>query len=233
MKPDFPEVIIFDVDGVLVDVRESFHRTALETVRFFTGQRVSRRELYRWKSRTGYNDDWKVSHRWIRTLGRNRGFEEVKKKFEEIYWGRNCDGNVARERWMLPIPILRRLGRNSELALFTGRTRRELEHAFRRFPVRSYFQRIVTVEDIEHPKPHPEGIFRILGGRIPSKALFVGDNVDDALAASRAGVKFVGVLLAGSEARRYCLARLHQIGARIVLGDVCQLDKFLARGGLR
>ena len=34
-------VIIFDVDGVLVDVRGSFHTTVLETVRFFTGKRVT------------------------------------------------------------------------------------------------------------------------------------------------------------------------------------------------
>jgi phosphoglycolate phosphatase-like HAD superfamily hydrolase len=33
----FPSVIIFDVDGVLVDVRGSFQKTTLETVEFFTG----------------------------------------------------------------------------------------------------------------------------------------------------------------------------------------------------
>ena len=36
------ELVILDVDGVLVDVRESFHRTTVQTVRHFTGQRVSR-----------------------------------------------------------------------------------------------------------------------------------------------------------------------------------------------
>ena len=37
-----PSLIIFDVDGVLVDTRGSFQKTTLETVRFFTGKRVTR-----------------------------------------------------------------------------------------------------------------------------------------------------------------------------------------------
>ncbi len=229
MKPAFPEAIIFDVDGVLVDVRESFHRTVLETVRFFTGQRVSRRELYRWKNLPGYNDDWKVSHAWVRALGHRRDFEEVKKKFQEIYWGRNCDGNVVRERWLLPRPALQRLGRRAELSLFTGRTKQELDHTFARFQMRSYFREIITVEDVMHPKPHPEGIRQILNRRQPSNVLFVGDNVDDALAARRAGVIFVGVLVRRSEARRQCLARLQELGARAVLGDIGELETWLDR----
>jgi phosphoglycolate phosphatase-like HAD superfamily hydrolase len=34
-------MLIFDVDGVLVDVRGSFHRTILDTVHYFTGRRVT------------------------------------------------------------------------------------------------------------------------------------------------------------------------------------------------
>lgn len=229
MNRVFPEVIIFDVDGVLVDVRESFHRTVLETVQFFTGQPVSRCEFYRWKSRSGYNDDWKVSHRWIRAFGFRRGFQEVKKKFEEIYWGQNCNGHVTRERWLLPRPVLRRLGRRAELALFTGRTKRELDHAFARFPVRPFFSKIITVEDVKNPKPHPEGILRILEGREPPSALFVGDNVDDAISARRAGVNFLGVLPRRSEARRQCLAPLEELEARAVLGDIRELEAWLAQ----
>ena len=55
-----PQILIFDVDGVLVDVRESFWRSALETVRFLTGKRVTWAELYKWKSKPGNNDDWSM-----------------------------------------------------------------------------------------------------------------------------------------------------------------------------
>lgn len=80
-----PSVIIFDVDGVLVDTRESFQRTTLETVEFFTGKRVTRTELHRWKNRPGFNDDWKLAHRWVQALGGKFTYGEVKLKFQEIY----------------------------------------------------------------------------------------------------------------------------------------------------
>ena len=74
-----PSLIIFDVDGVLVDTRGSFQRTTLQTVRLFTGKRVTRAELHRWKNRPGFNDDWKLSHVWINSLGADYGYDEIKK----------------------------------------------------------------------------------------------------------------------------------------------------------
>src|ERR1700679_1395239 len=120
-----PLVVIFDVGGVLVDTRHSFQRTTLETVQFFAGKKVSHRELHRWKNRPGFNDDWKLSTAWVNALGKNIGYEEVKKKFVEIYWGQNGKGNAAREKWLLPAANLRRLAKLAELNVFTGRVRRE------------------------------------------------------------------------------------------------------------
>src|SRR6202162_3996049 len=177
-----PSVIIFDVDGVLVDTRGSFQRTTLETVEFFVGKRVSRRELHRWKNRPGFNDDWKLSTAWVNAMGKNIGYQEVKNKFVKIYWGQNGKGNAAREKWLLPAANLRRLAKVAELSIFTGRIRRELDYTLDRWKVRQFFHRIVTVEDVAHPKPNPEGLLEILAGRRRSLAMYLGDNVDDVLA---------------------------------------------------
>jgi HAD superfamily hydrolase (TIGR01548 family) len=224
-----PALIIFDVDGVLVDTRGSFQKTTLETVRFFTRKRVTRAELHGWKNRPGFNDDWKLSHAWVRSLGGDFEYEEVKAKFQEIYWGTNCSGNVAREKWLLPKPNLRRMAERAELAIFTGRTRQELDYTLDRSQVRRYFQRIVTVENVKRGKPDPEGLFLILDGRDPATAVYVGDNVDDALAAQSARMPFVGVLPVRSEERRQRMVRLRQSGAVTILGDVFQLADWVSR----
>jgi HAD superfamily phosphatase len=233
MKPAFPEIIIFDVDGVLVNVRGSFHRTVLETVRHFTRRRVSRDQLYAWKNRPGYNDDWKLSHAWVCALGGRHSFEEVKRKFQEIYWGTHYNGNVARERWLLPAATLRRLTRRAELSIFTGRTRQELDHTLDKFRTRDFFRTIITVEDVAKGKPNPEGLLRILNGRPMSAALYVGDNVDDATAARNAGIPFLGVLANRSEAHRQGRARLLKLGARAVLPDIRAIESWLDRKAVR
>jgi HAD superfamily phosphatase len=227
--PALPSIIIFDVDGVLVDVRGSFHRTLIETLRHFTGKRVTSAEVHAWKNCGGFNDDWKLSHAWIQSLGFQNSYDEVKQKFQEIYWGDGRSGNVKRERWLLPKPALKRLAKNSELAIFTGRVRQELDYTLDRNKLRSFFKTIVTVENVQHGKPDPDGLHNILDGRDPAGAIYLGDNIDDARASQAARVPFIGVLPYRSEARRHRAASLEELGAHTILGNVRQLESWLAR----
>ncbi|HYL67767.1 MAG TPA: HAD family hydrolase [Candidatus Angelobacter sp.] len=224
-----PTLIVFDVDGVLVDTRESFQRTTLETVRLFTGKYVTHTELHRWKNRPGFNDDWKLSHAWVHSLGGKFEYEEVKRKFVELYWGKNGGGNVSREKWLLPHVTLQRLAKIAKLAIFTGRIRRELDYTLDRWKVRKYFQQIVSVENVTQPKPHPEGLLQILDRGDRSRAVYVGDNVDDALAARSARMPFLGVLPRQSEERRQRGTRLRKLGAITILGEIRELEKWLDR----
>lgn len=225
----YPSIIIFDVDGVLVDTRRSFQRTTLETVKFFTGKRVTLRELHAWKNRPGFNDDWKLCTTWIQNLGFDVTFNQVVTKFQEFYWGRDGKGYVLGEKWLLSAASLRRLGRRSELAIFTGRYHREMDYTLDRHNLRGVFSQIMTVESTKRPKPAPDGLLKILGGRDPETALYLGDNVDDALAAAAAGVRFVGVLPRNSEERRQRGAKLKQLQALTILGHVNELQAWLKR----
>lgn len=217
------------MDGVLVDVRGSFHDTVLETVKFFTGKKVTRRELHRWKNRPGFNDDWILSTAWVKSLGGNFEYAEVKRKFLELYWGANHSGNVRREKWLLPQASLRRLAKRAELAIFTGRVRNELDYTLERWKVRELFGHIITVEEVERPKPDPGGLLKILRGRDPATAIYLGDNVDDALAAQSARVPFVGILPRGSQERRERGPSLRRLGALTILSDVTELESWLPK----
>jgi HAD superfamily phosphatase len=229
MRYPAPKVIIFDVDGVLVDVRESFHRTVIETVLFFTGKRVKPAEIHEWKNRSGFNDDWTLSTAWVQSLGFDNTYDEVKNKFVELYWGKGKPGNASRERWILPKRELQRLAKLAELALFTGRVKAELDFTLERVGVRSIFKKIVTVEDVSRPKPDPEGLVKILAGRDPSTALYLGDNIDDGRASKAAAVPFVGILPYRSHARRQRARALEDLGARTILGNVSQLEGWLRK----
>ena len=222
-----PNLIIFDVDGVLVDVHGSFHRSILDTVKHFTGRRFTYADIQQWKRRTGYNDDWRLSTDWINSLGGEVEYAQVKRAFQKIYWGTNgARGNVWRERWLVPARRLARWAKRAELVLFTGRTRRELRHTLEHFGVAKLFPRVVTMDDVEHLKPHPEGLLRLLNGTDPKAALYLGDNLDDALASKRAGVPFLGVLQHGSEAHRVRAAQLRRHGARVILHSTNELEKY-------
>jgi HAD superfamily phosphatase len=222
-----PQIIVFDMDGVLVDVRGSFGRATLATVRHFTGRRVRFDQIHRWKNQSGYNDDWRLTTDWIAQLGRRLRYAEVKAQFQKFYWGENGDGFMKAEKWLLPRATLRRLARRAELGIFTGRTRQEIAPTLARFRTRDFFRSIVTMDDVRRKKPHPEGLLRILDGRHPATAIYLGDNVDDALAARAAGVAFLGVLPRNTSARRLLAARLRESGALAILSHARELENWL------
>lgn len=222
-----PKLVIFDVDGVLVDVHGSFHKSIIDTIHFFTKRRVTYAEIHAWKNRSGYNDDWCLTTDWIASLGEAVPYEVVKARFQKYYWGTKAiPGNVSRERWLVTHARLARWAERAELALFTGRTRRELGHTLEGTHAQRIFRRAVTMDDVKKGKPDPEGLRLLLNGTAPRDALYLGDNIDDALASKRARVPFLGILPHGSEAHRARAAKLRELGALEILHGVRDLEKF-------
>jgi HAD superfamily hydrolase (TIGR01548 family) len=226
--PVAPQILIFDVDGVLVDVRRSYWLSGLETMRFLTGKRVTWSELHKWKSKPGNNDDWNLVSNWATALGRPTTYEEARAAFQQFYWGKNGkSGNVRKEKLVVKPRQIERWARRFELNLFTGRTRQEFSYTFDRWPATRCFRSIITMDDVKRKKPYPDGLLKILGRRDPDTALYVGDNVDDALAARDARVPFMAILPAGAFEHRKRAARFRELGALALLPGILALNDWL------
>jgi HAD superfamily hydrolase (TIGR01548 family) len=222
------EILIFDVDGVLIDVRGTYWRSALETVRYLSGKHVTYAQLHKWKSKPGYNDDWRMTADWVTSLGRPTTYSEARMAFEKFYWGTDGKpGNVRNEKFLITPGQIQRWARRFELNLFTGRTRREFSSTFDSWPSAAHFRTVVTMDDVKNIKPHPEGLLKILGRRAPSSALYLGDNVDDALAARDAGVPFMAILPRGAHGYRQRAARFRELGALALLPRATDLSAWL------
>jgi HAD superfamily hydrolase (TIGR01548 family) len=222
-----PEILIFDVDGVLVDVRGTYWRSALETVRYLTGKRVTYVELHRWKSKPGFNDDWNMVSAWVTSLGHPATYDEARAAFERFYWGSNGKpGNVRNEKLLVTPRQIEKWAQSYELNLFTGRTRQEFSYTFERWPATKYFRNIVTMDDAKK-KPDPEGLRRILSRREAATALYLGDNVDDALAARATGVPFMAIIAPGEYGYRQRAARFRELGALALLSRATELNRWL------
>ena len=229
--PTVPQILIFDVDGVLVDVRRSYWLSGLETMRFITGKRVTWAELHKWKSKPGNNDDWNMVSNWATALGRPTTYDQARAAFQQFYWGKNGKtGNVRKEKLVVTPRQIERWARRFELNLFTGRTRQEFSYTFDRWPAARHFRRVITMDDVKRKKPHPDGLLKILGRRDPRTALYVGDNIDDALAARDAHVPFMAILPPGTFEYRKRAARFRELGALALLPRILDLNHRLPLG---
>ena len=55
------QIIVFDMDGVLTEVSESYREAIVQTVEHFTGRRITRDLIQQYKNRGGWNNDWALS----------------------------------------------------------------------------------------------------------------------------------------------------------------------------
>ncbi|MEK6869746.1 MAG: histidinol-phosphate transaminase, partial [Nanoarchaeota archaeon] len=66
-------LLIFDIDGVLVDVSKSYRVAIKQTVEHFTGKEITLDEIQALKNRGGYNNDWDATEELIKEKGKNIG----------------------------------------------------------------------------------------------------------------------------------------------------------------
>jgi HAD superfamily phosphatase len=223
-----PKILIFDIDGVLIDVRATYWRSALETVRHLSGKRVTYADLHKWKSKPGHNDDWRMTANWVTALGKPTTYDEARAAFEKFYWGTDeRPGNVHNEKFVITPKQLARWASKYELHLFTGRTRREFAFTFDKWPHTRHFRSVITMDDVKNGKPAPDGLLKILAGRDPSLAVYVGDNIDDALAARDAKVPFLAILPTGAYGYRERAANFRKLGALALLRRASEVHSWL------
>ena len=225
-----PKILIFDIDGVLIDVRATYWRSAIETVRHLSGKHVTYADLHKWKAKPGHNDDWRMTANWVTALGKPTSYEQARAAFEKFYWGTDARrGNVHNEKFVITAKQIERWSKKYELHLFTGRTRKEYAFTFDKWPHSKHFRTVVTMDDVENGKPAPDGLVKILAGRDPSTAVYVGDNIDDALAARDAKVPFMAILPKGSHGYRERLGNFRRLGAVGILTRASELNAWLGK----
>ncbi|MCP5112942.1 MAG: HAD-IA family hydrolase [bacterium] len=217
------------MDGVLVDVGESYRETIQQTVEHFTGTRVTRERIQEYKNQGGWNNDWALSQTIANDLGSDVTYEAVIEVFQELFLGSNGCGLITRERWTPEPGLFERLERYYRLSIFTGRLRNEMEITLRRFAGDIRFDPTVCTREIENTKPAPDGLLKIQGLHPGAELTYIGDTVDDMRCAHAAGVPFIGIASADNPRREELVTMFNSEGAIAVLESVNQLEGTLAQ----
>ena len=193
---DRPEAVLFDMDGVLADVRLSYREAIARTCASF-GVDAGQAEIGAAKAAGHANDDWIVTHALVTAAGVEAPFEEVKRRFERVYQGDDRNPGLRRHETLIPDrALLEDLARSYRLGIVTGRPRRDAERFLREQGVRGLFSAVVCRED-GPLKPNPEPVRIALGLLEARTAWLLGDTPDDLRAAAGARVVPVGVVPPG------------------------------------
>lgn len=219
------KAIVFDIDGVLVDVSKSYRTAIKKTSEFFLGREVSEKEVEEIKLSRGFNNDWDCTEEIIKNE-KNIEKQKIIDKFQEFYLGENFNGLIRKEKFLIKKDIIKILSKKYKLAVFTGRPRIEAEFSLKKNEVLQYFSFIIAMEDVEKGKPEPDGLLKIKNGLKISNILYIGDSIDDLETAKNAGIGFIGVIppYADKEKLR---KRFEKNGVKTILEDINNIMKVL------
>ena len=168
----------------------------IKKTKFFSKKEVSLESVQALKNQGGYNNDWLLTHKLLEDENVKVKYEQVIQKFNEFYFGKNFDGLISNEEWLISKEELEKLAEKYDLAIFTGREQPEARHALRLQNVEDLFEYIMTSDKLKEneQKPSPKGLEIIKEIINPKKCYYLGDTRDDMQAGAGANVKTIGVL---------------------------------------
>lgn len=220
--------LVFDMDGVLIDVKQSYYEAVKYTYNYFTGKDLTDEEIIEARKQGGLNNDWDLTYHLIKKYGFNFSYDDIVSVFQKHYWN-DGSGSINNEKLFIDKSLLALLKSKYNLTIFTGRPKDEAMYTLKKFEILDYFQKIVTMNDLpsDKQKPHTDGLRLIKSEMITDELVYFGDTVDDMKCASAFGAYGVGVLNGNNDDNMD--KTLINAGAKIVLSSINDLVEILEK----
>lgn len=185
--------IIFDIDGILVDVSKSYREAIRQTASYFLKREVSSDEVAKIKNRVGMNNDWDTTYALINNS--SILYSTIKSYFQTIYLGSAKNkGLIDKEKLLISKTHLKQLKKKyKKLGIATGRPREEANYVINKNKLNGLFECIVAMEDVKNGKPAPDMILKVIKKMRLENTVYIGDSPSDVIASYKAGIPSIYV----------------------------------------
>jgi len=221
-----PEALLFDMDGVLADVSESYRRAIIGTAAIWDVE-LTPEDVARAKAGGGATNDWELTRRLLLEREVEVDLEEVTDRFEALYQGTDETPGLRRcESLRFDRETLERLSAKFPLAVVTGRPQSDARRFLEEQGIANLFSTMVCMED-GPSKPDPAPVRLALEQLGAKTAWMVGDTPDDMRAARGASVLPIGLVAAGDD-QLLMQSVLEAAGAARVIEEPNDLERLLS-----
>ena len=138
------DTLLFDMDGVLVDVSKSYRVAIKQTAEYFLKDKeITFEQIQKYKEKGGLNNDWDCTQAILKERGVEKTRDEIREKFDAIYLG----GAIDNETLIVSLDFLEELSEKYKLGLVTGRPKRDADYTIKKFGLDKFFKVIFTMDD--------------------------------------------------------------------------------------
>ena len=200
ISPTVLRAVIFDCDGVLID-SEPLHFSSFKKALGEEGHSLTE-EIYKehylaLDDRGAFKRFFESAKEPLKETLLNELMEKKSQIFQELVQSEGLLAYPAVPEFVMSV------AQRYPLAVASGARRHEVEMALESAGIRAYFEAIVTADDVQNGKPHPESYLRAVealnatGKRStairPAECLVIEDSKHGILSAHSAGMKCLAV----------------------------------------
>ncbi|PFL32759.1 pyrophosphatase PpaX [Bacillus cereus] len=176
--------VLFDLDGTLINTNELIISSFLHTLNTYYPNQYKREDVLPFIGPSLHDTFSKIDESKVeemitsyRKFNHNH-HDELVEEYETVY-------ETVRE--------LKKQG--YKVGIVTTKARQTVEMGLQLSKLDEFFDVVVTIDDVEHVKPHPEPLQKALEllDAKPEEALMVGDNHHDIVGGQNAGTKTAAV----------------------------------------
>ncbi len=220
------QLLIFEINDTLVNINDSYFLSTQKTIEEFLEASIKANILDAFRFKEGFSNFYNIILNILKESQITPDIDTVISKFQDYYIGTNGYSLMQNEEWLLKKDILKQLDEKFHLAIVTARPRLEALYALERFNKLQYFDVLVAKEDVKHPKPHPDGIKKVMEKFQLNKGIYVGYCLDDVKEAQNANIKSIAIVPphVGNTDNHQAL---YDIGASLILQNVNELTILL------
>ncbi|MNZ58582.1 Pyrophosphatase PpaX [compost metagenome] len=197
------KTVLFDLDGTIIDTNELIIRSFIESLQGYVPEGFGREHIIpsmgnpltdQMKLFSGLEDvtELVAAYREVNL----RLHDEYVKTFDYV-------NEVIKELH----------DKGIQIGVVTTKMRLTTERGLKYVGLYDYIDAIVTIDDVVHPKPHPEPVSKAIGllGAEPASTMMVGDSMVDIESAIAAGAVAVGVAWSLKGERKLAEAGAHHV----------------------
>lgn len=180
------ETVLFDLDGTIIDTNELIISSFLHVFEAQTPGPLTREQI--------------IPHMGTTLEQQLQAFSGGVEDVSPLIKAYRSFNTLHHDEMVRPFPhvneVVERLHRHGlSLGIVTTKIRPSTMMTLEKYDLERFMSAIVTVNDVEHPKPHPEPVLTAIErlGANPATTLMIGDSPVDIQSAKAAGVKAAAV----------------------------------------
>lgn len=176
------DVILFDMDGTLIDTDELIAQTFFCLYdKYNNGKRATREEMV-------YFSGPPIRETLAKEFPQNNQ-EELFQEFHDISW--RLYPQYLKSFPFVKDALIELKKDHYRLGIVTNKMHGTTQYCLELLNMNNIFDVVIGIDDVNLPKPHSEGIFKamdILNQPEKVKVLYIGDNGSDFLTSQNAGI---------------------------------------------